>query len=157
MSQLIKRHVRPLRRAVLVGVVAGLVSVALPAGVSAEPAPVAAVLGEGGPDGPGRVHRRARGRGPVRARRPRARGLAREFSGTLHRTFEHAVTGFSVAMSAADARRLSKDPAVAYVEANQRVRLADVQSPTPSWGLDRSTSAPYLWTPPTPTRTPAPG
>jgi subtilisin-like proprotein convertase family protein len=67
-----------------------------------------------------------------------ARGLARRFSGSVLRTFEHAVPGFSVSMSAADARRLSRDPSVAYVEANQRVRVQEAQSPTPSWGLDRA-------------------
>lgn len=67
-----------------------------------------------------------------------ARALAQEFSGELRDTFEHTVRGFSVAMSAADARRLSRDPSVAYVEANQRMSVADTQSPTPSWGLDRA-------------------
>ena len=32
----------------------------------------------------------------------------------------------------------SRDPSVAYVEANQRVSVQEVQSPTPSWGLDRA-------------------
>jgi subtilisin family serine protease/subtilisin-like proprotein convertase family protein len=141
MSQLIKQHARPGRRAALLGVIACLAFVALPASAepsSAEPAPGAAVLGEGSAGSiPGEYI-------VVLEDAPRARlgvtadGLTREFSGTLHRTFEHAVPGFSVIMSAADARRLSADPAVAYVEVNQEVRAEDVQSPTPSWGLDRS-------------------
>jgi subtilisin family serine protease len=42
-----------------------------------------------------------------------------------------------VSISATQARRLAADPAVALVEQDQTVTVSGVQSPTPSWGLDR--------------------
>ncbi|MBE1876859.1 proprotein convertase P-domain-containing protein [Myceligenerans pegani] len=144
MSQSVEQHVSPWRRAArLVAVVAGLAAVALPAPagphtVPAQAAPAGALLGVRSPGAiPGEFVVVLDDAAPSRLD-ARAGGLAREFSGTVLRTFEHAVPGFSVAMSTADARRLSRDPSVAYVEANQRVSVQDVQSPTPSWGLDRA-------------------
>ncbi|PUB31934.1 subtilisin-like proprotein convertase family protein [Promicromonospora sp. AC04] len=106
---------------------------------TAQAAPTGTILGERSPGAiPGEyivVLDAAAARSSLNAE---ARGLAKEFSGTLRSTFEHTLLGFSVTMSPADARRLSQDPSVAYVEANQRMRVADTQSPTPSWGLDRS-------------------
>jgi subtilisin family serine protease/subtilisin-like proprotein convertase family protein len=130
MSQSAEQQVRPWRRATwLVAVVACLAAQAAPVGAAfAAQSPGAirgefiVVLDDAVPSGLG----------------VEARGLARKFSGTVLRTFEHTVPGFSVTMSAADARRLSRDPSVAYVEANQRVSVQEVQSPTPSWGLDRA-------------------
>ncbi|GGM12378.1 S8 family serine peptidase [Dactylosporangium sucinum] len=45
--------------------------------------------------------------------------------------------GFSGAMSAAQARRLAADPAVASVEQVQRITVQDTQNNPPNWGDDR--------------------
>lgn len=69
------------------------------------------------------------------------RGLATtlggRYSGTVKRTFGTALNGFSVRMSEASARRLAADPTVAAVEQDSRVRVADTQTTTGTWGLDR--------------------
>ncbi|WP_232323520.1 S8 family serine peptidase [Catenuloplanes japonicus] len=66
-----------------------------------------------------------------------ARSLAARQSGGVVRTYQHAVTGFEAHLTARAARRLAADPAVASVTQNHTVTASDVQSPTPSWGLDR--------------------
>ncbi|MBW4718490.1 S8 family peptidase [Saccharothrix obliqua] len=66
-----------------------------------------------------------------------AHGLAARYSGTVVHTFSHVFQGFSVRMAARDARRLAADPAVSYVQQNQRVRVSGEQRNPPSWGLDR--------------------
>jgi subtilisin family serine protease/subtilisin-like proprotein convertase family protein len=149
MSQSIYQQLRPVHRtspgAVALGVAVAvlLTSVPLPAAAGTGAPPVQAarageVLGEQSPAAiPGEYVVVLDDAAPSRVS-AESRALAREFSGKLLSTFEHTVPGFSATMSAADARRLSRDPSVAYVEANQRTSVADVQSPTPSWGLDRA-------------------
>ncbi|MFI6824786.1 proprotein convertase P-domain-containing protein [Micromonospora sp. NPDC050187] len=66
-----------------------------------------------------------------------ARSLAREYGGAVARTYQHALRGFEVTLSATAARRLAAHPSVKYVQQNHRVSIAATQSPTPSWGLDR--------------------
>jgi len=66
-----------------------------------------------------------------------ARQLLARHSGSLGYVYESALQGFSVTVSAANARRIAAEPTVEYVEANQRVSIEATQSPTPSWGLDR--------------------
>ncbi|GLY25507.1 S8 family peptidase [Micromonospora sp. NBRC 101691] len=66
-----------------------------------------------------------------------ARSLAREYGGAVARTYQHALRGFEVRLSATAARRLAAHPSVKYVQQNHRVSVAATQSPTPSWGLDR--------------------
>ncbi|MFF0736470.1 S8 family peptidase [Streptomyces chartreusis] len=63
--------------------------------------------------------------------------LVEEYGGTVKKTFTKALNGYSAALSAAEARRLAADPAVASVEQNQRVRLADTTQTSAPWGLDR--------------------
>src|SRR5919106_406710 len=63
--------------------------------------------------------------------------LAREHRAKVKHRYLHAFTGFAGSMSRAQALRLSKNPAVAFVEQDRRVELTATQSPTPSWGLDR--------------------
>lgn len=63
--------------------------------------------------------------------------LVAEYGGTVKRTFTKALNGYSAALSATEARRLAADPAVAAVEQNQRVRLADTTQTSAPWGLDR--------------------
>ncbi|MBM7775699.1 subtilisin family serine protease [Actinokineospora baliensis] len=66
-----------------------------------------------------------------------ATALTTQYGGSVVRTYQHALTGFEWRGSAAAARRMAADPAVRYVEPDHEVRVAGVQTPTPSWGLDR--------------------
>jgi len=66
-----------------------------------------------------------------------ANGLANRYGATVRTMWQDALKGFHASMSAAQARRLAADPAVKYVEQDQVVTIAETQSPTPSWGLDR--------------------
>ncbi|MCX9191192.1 serine protease [Carbonactinospora thermoautotrophica] len=66
-----------------------------------------------------------------------AKDLAGRYHGTLRRTYSAALRGFAVTMNEQQARRLAADPRIAYVEQDQAVRLAETQTPTSSWGLDR--------------------
>ncbi|MFD5460030.1 S8 family peptidase [Streptomyces olivaceus] len=63
--------------------------------------------------------------------------LVEEYGGTVRRTFGSALNGYSATLSATEARRLAADPAVASVEQDQRVRLADTNQSNAPWGLDR--------------------
>ena len=63
--------------------------------------------------------------------------LASTYDGRVNHTYTSAVHGFSVTMSAARAKRLAANPAVAYVEQDRTVSLTSTQSNPPSWGLDR--------------------
>ncbi|HEX2211781.1 MAG TPA: S8 family peptidase [Longimicrobium sp.] len=65
-----------------------------------------------------------------------ARGLAAAHGGRVLNTWEHAVRGFSVRIPDAAAEALRRNPHVASVTQDQRVRIADVQT-NPTWGLDR--------------------
>jgi subtilisin family serine protease len=68
------------------------------------------------------------------ARSPRAAAdLASRYGGALGRTYDRAVHGFSVRMTEAAAKRLAGNPAVAYVEQDHQVAMAE----TLPWGLDR--------------------
>ncbi|MCW2506533.1 MAG: alkaline serine exoprotease precursor [Actinomycetia bacterium] len=78
---------------------------------------------------------RAFGLADVRAR---TTDLGTRYHGRIGHRFEHAVHGFEATMSAADAKRLAHDPAVAYVAPNSIVSLAaDPAYRTDAWGLDR--------------------
>ncbi|MFE5818376.1 S8 family peptidase [Streptomyces sp. NPDC056479] len=65
------------------------------------------------------------------------KGLVEEYGGTVKKTFTKALNGYTATLSAAEARQLAADPAVASVEQNQRVRLADTTQTSAPWGLDR--------------------
>ncbi|GHH77314.1 S8 family peptidase [Promicromonospora soli] len=67
-----------------------------------------------------------------------AAGLAAKFGGDVAQTWSAGVKGFEARLSAGQAKKLAADPAVAYVEQNATVSIAATQSPTPSWGLDRT-------------------
>ncbi len=56
--------------------------------------------------------------------------------GSVRRTFQHALSGFSIRLPEAAARRLSLDPRVAFVEQDSEVTLSTTQA-NPTWGLDR--------------------
>ncbi len=48
-----------------------------------------------------------------------------------------SINGYLTEMSAAEAAKVAADDAVAFVEQNRTVSVADVQNDPPSWGLDR--------------------
>ncbi|MDQ0603014.1 subtilisin family serine protease [Streptomyces canus] len=64
------------------------------------------------------------------------KNLVKEYGGAVKKTFDTALNGYSATLSAAEAKRLAADPAVASVEQNQRVHVDATQSSAP-WGLDR--------------------
>ncbi|MGW1772669.1 S8 family peptidase [Streptomyces sp. NPDC002104] len=76
---------------------------------------------------------------PARAasRTDRARSVVERFGGTVGRTYDAAVNGFSVRMTERQARRLAADPAVTTVAQNRTLHLDTTQPAPPSWGLDR--------------------
>src|SRR5438477_7659440 len=63
--------------------------------------------------------------------------LTRRQGGTVSRAFASTVHGFSAQMTGTEAGRLAADPAVEYVQQDQRVSLTGTQVAPPSWGLDR--------------------
>lgn len=67
----------------------------------------------------------------------RARVLATKHNGSVEQTYTSALRGFATSMSPQEARRLSANPDVAYVQQNKIVRVAGIQDDPPSWGLDR--------------------
>jgi len=62
--------------------------------------------------------------------------LASNHKGKLKHVYQHAINGFAVEMSEADAEALSQDFRVKYVEEDSVV-TADVTQNNPPWGLDR--------------------
>ncbi len=66
-----------------------------------------------------------------------AAALARLYAGTAGHEFKASINGFAFRGSASSAEALSRDPSVAYVAQDGVVVLAEVQTPTPGWGLDR--------------------
>jgi len=66
-----------------------------------------------------------------------ASGLATRYGATVGHVYRHALKGFEARVSAAGAKRLAADPAVAYVEQNHTVSINATQLNPPSWGLDR--------------------
>ena len=63
-----------------------------------------------------------------------ARRLAAEHGGTVHHTYQHAIKGFAATLPAPAVEALKRNPAVAYVEADQVTELAQSGA---TWGLDR--------------------
>lgn len=68
---------------------------------------------------------------------PVARDLAGRHHGSVSRTYQTALHGFSTRMAEADARKLAAEPGVAYVEQDHTMRTTGNQTNPPSWGLDR--------------------
>lgn len=64
------------------------------------------------------------------------RQVGRSQSLDVEHVYERALNGFSVRMTQAQAQALSRNPNVAYIEADQEVSLVATQSPA-TWGLDR--------------------
>ncbi|GAB2941443.1 hypothetical protein GCM10027280_32480 [Micromonospora polyrhachis] len=65
-----------------------------------------------------------------------ASSLASRYGGTLGRVYGDALNGFQIHLSESAARRLARDPAVAYVEQDRTVELTTTQNNAP-WNLDR--------------------
>ncbi|MFI2434020.1 S8 family peptidase [Streptomyces sp. NPDC018693] len=72
----------------------------------------------------------------LKAASSKGRSLVGKYGGSVDKTFGAALNGYTATLSAAEARRLAADPAVASVEQNQTVRMDATQSNAP-WGLDR--------------------
>lgn len=66
-----------------------------------------------------------------------AHALTSRYGGTVRTTWRHALHGFSAVLSERQAAALAADPAVASVETDAVVRVAETQPNPPSWGLDR--------------------
>jgi subtilisin family serine protease len=66
----------------------------------------------------------------------RASTLAGRYGASVDAVYSAALTGFSASMSAAAARRLAADPAVAWVEQDSVVSI-DATQTNATWGLDR--------------------
>ncbi|MFB7470498.1 S8 family serine peptidase [Kitasatospora sp. NPDC056184] len=66
-----------------------------------------------------------------------AAALARSYGGSVRRSYDAALRGFSADLTAKQARRLAADPSVALVSQNRRVWADGVQAAPESWGLDR--------------------
>ncbi|MFJ9951891.1 S8 family serine peptidase [Kitasatospora sp. NPDC091207] len=66
-----------------------------------------------------------------------ATALTRAYGGTVRRTYDAALNGFSAELTERQARRLAADPSVALVSQNRRLRVDAVQPDPQSWGLDR--------------------
>jgi subtilisin family serine protease len=62
--------------------------------------------------------------------------MATTYRGQLKHVYQHAINGFAIEMSEADAERLSQDFRVKFVE-EDGVVTADVTQTNPPWGLDR--------------------
>ncbi|WP_055716607.1 S8 family peptidase [Streptomyces torulosus] len=76
----------------------------------------------------------------LKAASSEGKSLIKKHGGTVQRTYRSALNGYSAELSAAEARRLAADPAVASVEQNQ-ILTADATQTNAPWGLDRSDQA----------------
>lgn len=82
-----------------------------------------------------------------------AEDMARNYRGKLKHVYKHAINGFSVEMSEADAEAMAQDYRVLFVE-EDGVMTADATQTNPPWGLDRidqrnlplSATYTYNWT-----------
>ena len=66
-----------------------------------------------------------------------AQDLAGRYGGRVGHVYSHALHGFSVSMSEAQAKRLAANSTVAYVQRDGIYTVAGTQANPPSWGLDR--------------------
>jgi subtilisin family serine protease len=91
-------------------------------------------------------------RGPYSIASFVANDLAARYRGKLKHVYQHALNGFSVEMTEADAEELSQDFRVKFVEEDGPVKANTTQN-NPTWGLDRidqrdrPLNAQYTYTP----------
>src|ERR1043165_8475306 len=67
---------------------------------------------------------------------PRAKSLTSYHGGEVRYVYSHALKGFSAQMSEAQARALSEDPGIEFVEEDGEIYI-DGRQAKPSWGLAR--------------------
>ena len=67
----------------------------------------------------------------------RAKALVAAHRGTLRHTYTSAIRGFAAHLPPQAIDALMHNPMVASIEADRVMRASGVQSPAPSWGLDR--------------------
>jgi aqualysin 1 len=65
-----------------------------------------------------------------------AKTMARAAGARIHATYRSALRGFAATLPASAVRLLTRDPRVAFIEADRRISLSATQSPV-TWGLDR--------------------
>ncbi|GHG95836.1 S8 family peptidase [Streptomyces lanatus] len=65
------------------------------------------------------------------------RDLVERYGADVERTYRKALNGYAIDASAAEAKRLAADPAVASVVQNRTFTISGTQTNPPSWGLDR--------------------
>ena len=122
-------------------VLAGCADQITPAGPASPTTPrLAAIVGAAAANGAGEVvpdEYIVVFRDSVRDVPARAKELVAAQGGTLRFTYSSAIRGFSAHLPPTAVDALARNPRVASVEADQVVRASDVQSPVPSWGLDR--------------------
>lgn len=66
-----------------------------------------------------------------------AEGLSARYGGTFFFTYEHALRGFASRMTPEQARAMSADSMVEFVEENGVVRAIGERQPDATWGIDR--------------------
>jgi subtilisin family serine protease len=66
-----------------------------------------------------------------------AQNLSAQYGGSVFLTYEHALRGFASRMTPEQARAMSNDPQVEYVEENGVVRAIGERQADATWGLDR--------------------
>ncbi|MEV5436082.1 S8 family peptidase [Streptomyces sp. NPDC052682] len=72
----------------------------------------------------------------IRANSKKGEQWAAKYGATVDWTYDTVLNGYAIRIGAAGARSLAEDPAVEFVEQDQRVHLEATQY-TPPWGLDR--------------------
>ncbi len=65
------------------------------------------------------------------------KALAKEYGAKIKRTYSAALNGYSVELSAAQAKKFAADPDVESVVQNRIFKASAIQPSPPSWGLDR--------------------
>ncbi len=66
-----------------------------------------------------------------------AAALSARHGGEVRSVWRHALRGYALRADAATAAKVAGDPRVAFVQQDVEVRATAVQTPVPSWGLDR--------------------
>lgn len=63
--------------------------------------------------------------------------MATQHRGQLRKSYGSAIKAFSIRVGAEEVGKIAQNPRVRFIEPNRYFTLHGVQSPTPSWGLDR--------------------
>ncbi|GAA3891634.1 S8 family peptidase [Streptomyces sedi] len=128
------------RRGAGLATAAGVViaGIALPASAQADDTPTGVIANAGAEDiVPGSYLVTLSGGVTSQGVAATAESLADSHGAEVTSVFQHALNGFAVEATEAEALALAADPAVAEVTHNQTVRTTATQDDPPSWGLDR--------------------